>query len=89
MAPDEFPPINDTFSLMAPENHPAKSLLKAALQKANNAVYFDHCQGFEDALRDYGEACALLGQVMKVSLGEEDKTTLEAIVRHMFPALNV
>ena len=62
----------------------AKSLLEEALHKANNAVFFDYRQNFDDAIRAYGDACALLGQVMRISLAAEDRRKLEAIVRSAF-----
>lgn len=65
---------------MASDNCNARSLLKTALHKANNAVFFDYRQNFNDAIRAYGDACAILGQVKRVTLNEEDGAKLEAIV---------
>ena len=65
---------------MASSTQSAKSLLAEALHKANNAVFFDYRQNFDDAIRAYGDACALLGQVMRISLGSDDRRKLEAIV---------
>ena len=56
-------------------------ILSEALHMANNAVFFDDRQNYEDAIRAYGDSCGLLGQVMKTTLGEEDRCRLEAIVR--------
>ena len=58
-------------------------LLEEALHKANNAVFFDHQQNYEDAIRAYGESCSLLGQVMRTSLDAEDKRNIEAVVSSM------
>ena len=66
---------------MASDHPSAKTLLKAALQKANDAVSFDYRHNFEDAIRAYGDACSLIGQVMRISLHEGDRDKLEAIVR--------
>lgn len=66
---------------MASNNPSCKSLLQEALHKANNAVFFDYRENFDDAIRAYGGACALLGQVMRVSLDDDDRSKLEAIVR--------
>ena len=65
---------------MASNNYTAKALLETALHKANNAVFFDYRQNFQDAIRAYGDACAFLGQVRKVSLDNQDRAKLEAIV---------
>ena len=55
-------------------------LLEEALQKANDAVFFDHHQHYEDAILRYGDSCALLGQVMRTHLEEDDKRKIEAVV---------
>lgn len=55
-------------------------LLEEALHKANNAVFFDSRRYWQDALRAYGDSVRLLSQVMRTSLEDEDKRTLEAIV---------
>lgn len=60
-----------------------KGLLKEALHKANNAVFFDDRGNYADAIRAYGGACALLGQVMKKPLESADRETVEAIVREI------
>ncbi|KZF26067.1 hypothetical protein L228DRAFT_257563 [Xylona heveae TC161] len=56
-----------------------KLMLSKALQKANTAVLLDNAQNFEGAIDAYRDACALLGQVMLKSSGEEDRQKLEAI----------
>ncbi|GAB7360878.1 hypothetical protein MBLNU230_g0864t1 [Neophaeotheca triangularis] len=56
-----------------------KSMLSKALQKANTAVLLDKAQNFDGALEAYGDACALLQQVMDRSSGADDKRKLEAI----------
>lgn len=66
---------------MASNHSSAKAILVEALHIANNAVVFDSRQNFSDAIRAYGESCSLLGQVMRVSLDDGDRTRLEAIVR--------
>lgn len=58
-----------------------KGLLKEALHKAKNAVFFDDRGNYADAIRAYGGSCALLGQVMKKPLESGDRKTVEAIVR--------
>lgn len=60
---------------------PRKGLLKEALHKAKNAVFFDDRGNYADAIRAYGGSCALLGQVMKKPLESVDRETVEAIVR--------
>ena len=55
-------------------------LLEEALQKANDAVFFDRHQHYEDAILQYGDSCALLGQVMRTHLEEDDKWKIEAVV---------
>ncbi|MCJ1452728.1 hypothetical protein MMC28_003071 [Mycoblastus sanguinarius] len=56
-----------------------KEMLSEALHKANNAVFFDNRQNFEDAIRAYGDCCAMLRQVMRTTLEKEDRERLEAI----------
>lgn len=68
---------------MASNDSSAKAILVEALHIANNAVVFDYRQKFGDAIRAYGESCALLGQVMRVYLDDGDRTRLEAIVRSL------
>ena len=69
---------------MAAETYSSRRyLLKEALHTANNAVFFDHRQNYQDALRAYGECCSLLGQVMRTSLEAEDKRKIEAVVSGM------
>lgn len=58
-----------------------KVMLSKALQKANHAVLLDNAQNFEGAMDAYGDACALLQQVMMRSSGDDDRKKLEAIVR--------
>ena len=57
-----------------------KAMLSKALQKANHAVLLDNAQNFEGAMTAYGDACALLQQVMVRSSGPEDRRKLEAVV---------
>ena len=64
-------------------NYSRRYLLEEALHKANNAVFFDHRQNYEDAIRAYGESCSLLGQVMRTSLDAEVKSNIEAVVSGM------
>lgn len=66
--------------MMSSNNYSARFVLETALHRANNAVFFDYRQNYGDAIRVYGETCALLGQVKKGGLREEDKAKLEAIV---------
>lgn len=65
---------------MASNHYSPKSILEEALHKANNAVFFDYRQNFEDAIRAYGQAYSLMGQVVRVSLSDDDRRKLEAIV---------
>lgn len=65
----------------SPLIHSQRFLLEEALHKANNAVLFDRQQYWQDALRVYGDTVSLFNQVIRMSLGEEDRTKLEAIVR--------
>lgn len=67
---------------MAPGPDTNQYLLKEALHKANNAVFFDYRQYWADAIRAYGESCSLLGQVMRTSLDEENKMKIEAVVSY-------
>lgn len=57
-----------------------KAMLSKALQKANHAVLLDNAQNFEGAMTAYGDACALLQQVMVRSSGPDDRRKLEAVV---------
>ena len=57
-----------------------KAMLSRALQKANHAVLLDNAQNFEGAVTAYGDACALLQQVMVRSSGPDDRRKLEAVV---------
>jgi hypothetical protein len=56
-----------------------KAMLSSALQKAHTAVLLDNAQNFEGAVDAYGDACALLEQVMLRSNGDEDRRKLQAI----------
>ena len=67
-------------SLMAIDSYSPRSILKAALNSAKNAVFFDNRHNYGDAIGAYRDACELLRQVMKVNLGEEDKAKMESIV---------
>ena len=58
-----------------------KAMLSKALAKAKHAVLLDNAQNFEGAMSAYGDACALLQQVMNRSSGEDDRKKLEAVVR--------
>lgn len=60
-----------------------KAMLSKALQKANHAVLLDNAQNFEGAMTAYGDACALLQQVMIRSSGPDDRRKLEAVVGSM------
>ena len=57
-----------------------KTILSEALHKAKNAVFFDDRGYHADAIRAYGDSCALLGQVMRKPLESEDREKIEAIV---------
>lgn len=57
-----------------------KEILSEALHKARNAVFFDDRGNYKDAIRAYGDTCALLGQVMRTTLESEDRNKVEAIV---------
>ena len=57
-----------------------KAMLSKALAKAKHAVLLDNAQNFEGAMSAYGDACALLQQVMNRSSGEDDRKKLEAVV---------
>lgn len=57
-----------------------KELLSEALHKAENAVFFDDRGNYADAIRAYGNSCALLGQVMRTTLTSVDRATVETIV---------
>ena len=57
-----------------------KAMLSKALAKAKHAVLLDNAQNFEGAMVAYGDACALLQQVMNRSSGEDDRKKLEAVV---------
>ncbi|KAI9794653.1 MAG: hypothetical protein M1833_000342 [Piccolia ochrophora] len=56
-----------------------KAMLSKALQKANTAVLLDNEKNYEVAVDAYGDACALLQQVMNRSSGDDDKRKLETI----------
>lgn len=60
-----------------------KAMLSKALQKANHAVLLDNAQNFEGAMEAYGDACALLQQVMERSSTDEDRRKLEDVVSEM------
>lgn len=57
-----------------------KLILKEALHKAENAVFFDDRGNHADAIRAYGDSCALLGQAMRKPLESVDLVKVEAIV---------
>lgn len=57
-----------------------KEILSEALHKANNAVFFDDRGNVADAIRAYGDSCALLGQVMRTTLENVYRDKVEAIV---------
>ena len=57
-----------------------KEMLSEALHKALNAVFFDDRGNYFDAIRAYGDSCALLGQVMRKNLESVDRQKVEAIV---------
>ncbi len=57
-----------------------REILSEALHKANNAVFFDDRGNYADAIRAYGDSCALLGQVMRTTLESVDREKVEAIV---------
>ena len=63
-----------------------KAMLSKALQKANHAVLLDNAQNSEGAMIAYGDACALLQQVMVRSSGPDDRRKLEAVVSRIVPA---
>ena len=66
---------------MAYSRYDAKrEILSEALHKANNAVFFDDRGNYADAIRAYGDSCALLGQVMRTTLQTMDRDKVEAIV---------
>lgn len=66
---------------MAYSTHDSKKgILKEALHKAKNAVFFDDRGNYVDAIRAYGDSCALLGQVMRKPLESEEREKVEAIV---------
>lgn len=56
-----------------------KEILSEALHKAQNAVFFDDRGNHADAIRAYGDSCALLGQVMRTTLESVDRERIEAI----------
>ena len=60
-----------------------RKVLKEALHKAKNAVFFDDRGYYADAIRAYGDSCALLGQVLKKPLESVDREKVEAIVSHV------
>lgn len=57
-----------------------KQILSEALDKARDAVLFDERRNYADAVRAYGESCALLGQVMRSTLESQDRDKVEKIV---------
>lgn len=61
-------------------NDSRKEILSEALHKANNAVFFDDRGNHTDAIRAYGDSCALLGQAMRTTLESVDRDKVEAIV---------
>ena len=66
---------------MSSSTHDSKTLiLSEALHKAKNAVFFDDRGFYADAIRAYGDSCALLGKVMGKRLESEDREKVEAIV---------
>lgn len=63
-----------------PPRDSKREILSEALHKANNAVFFDDRGNYLDAIRAYGDSCALLGQVMRTTLENVDREKVEAIV---------
>ena len=66
-----------------PTHDSRKRVLKEALHKAKNAVFFDDRGYYADAIRAYGDSCALLGQVLKKPLESVDREKIEAIVSNV------
>ena len=81
--PTSFFPVSlkATAIAMAESAHDSqKEMLSDALHRARNAVFFDYRGYYKDAARAYGETCALLAQVMRMTLESEDRNKVEAIV---------
>lgn len=66
---------------MASSTHESmRTTLQDALHAARNAVLFDDRGLTADAMQAYGDACALLGQVMRKPLESVDREKVETIV---------
>ena len=63
-----------------PTHDSRRAILNEALHKAKNAVFFDDRGYSVDAIRAYGDSCALLGQVLNKPLENVDREKVEAIV---------
>lgn len=61
-------------------NDSKREILSEALHKARNAVFFDDRGNYSDAIRAYGDCCALLGRVMRKDLESVDRDKVETIV---------
>ena len=70
-------------------NDSRRELLSQALHKANSAVKLDDGGNTADAIRAYGDTCALLGQVMRTTLESVDRDKVEAIVSWVLKENNV
>lgn len=57
-----------------------KAMLGKALEQANTAVLLDNAHNFAGAMDAYGDACALLQQVMMRSSDDEDRRKLDDVV---------
>lgn len=69
------------LTMAYPTHDSQRLILSDALHKAQNAVHFDDRGFFADAIRAYGDSCALLAQVMRKPLESEDREKVDAIVR--------
>ena len=66
--------------MSSPTHDSRRVILSEALNRAKNAVFFDDRGLHADAIRAYGDSCALLAQVMRKPLDSEQREQVEAIV---------
>ena len=69
-------------------NDSSREILREALHKAKNAVFFDDRRYYADAIRAYGDSCTLLALVMKRPLESVDREKVEAIVSMILENMN-
>jgi hypothetical protein len=58
----------------------SQEAVAAAFRAANTAVELDKAHSYEKARQAYTEACRILGEVLRKTSSEDDKSKVEALV---------